>query len=316
MPQPTSSQVHVDAILTNISVAYMQQAANFVAPQIFPIVPVDKKSDKYFTYTKNDWFRDEAQLRADGTESAGGGYNISTSSYSADVWAFHKDVGDQVRANADAPINPDREAAEFVTNRLLMKMETTFMTKYFTTSIWDTDSTPTNLWDVYTSSDPIDDIETGKQTILSKTGYEANTLVLGYKVFKALKNHPDIVDRVKYTSSSTVTTDMLARMFEVDRVVIAKSVKATNNEGATGVYAFNAGNHALLTHAAKTPGLLQPSGGYVFSWTGVSQGLGATIGTSRFRMEHLKADRIEGEMGFDMKVVASDLGYFFNGAVS
>lgn len=316
MPQPSSSAVHVDAILTNISVAYMQQAANFVAPQIFPIVPVDKKSDKYFTYTKNDWFRDEAQLRADGTESAGGGYNISTSSYSADVWAFHKDVGDQVRANADAPINPDREAAEFVTNRLLMKMETQFMATYFGTSVWADDYTPTNLWDDYTASDPINDIETAKQEILSNTGYEGNTLLLGYAVFKALKNHPDIVDRVKYTSSQTVTSDMLARMFEVDRVVVAKSVKATNNEGGTEAYAFNAGKHALLVHSAKTPGLLQPSGGYVFSWTGVSQGLGSTIGTSRFRMDSLKADRIEGEMGFDMKVVAADLGYFFSGAVS
>ena len=316
MPQPSSSAVHVDAILTNISVAYMQQAANFIAPHIFPIVPVDKKSDKYFTYTKNDWFRDEAQLRADGTESAGGGYNISTSSYSADVWAFHKDVGDQVRANADAPINPDREAAEFVTNRLLMKMETQFMSTYFTTSVWADDSTPSSLWDDYTASDPINDIETAKQEILSNTGYEGNTLVLGYAVFKALKNHPDIVDRVKYTSSQTVTSDMLARMFEVDRVVVAKSVKATNNEGGAEAYAFNAGKHALLVHSAKTPGLLQPSGGYVFSWTGVSQGLGATIGTSRFRMDSLKADRIEGEMGFDMKVVAADLGYFFNSAVS
>jgi hypothetical protein len=52
------------------------------------------------------------------------------------------------------------------------------------------------------------------------------------------------------------------------------------------------------------------------SWTGVSGGLGQTIGASRFRMESVKADRIEGEMAFDMKVVASDLGYFFSAVVS
>ncbi|NBR70500.1 MAG: hypothetical protein EBT75_00125 [Proteobacteria bacterium] len=83
MPQPTSSQVHVDAILTNISVAYMQQQANFIASRVFPIVPVSKQSDKFFTYTKNDWFRDEAQRRADATESAGGGYGLSTDTYQA-----------------------------------------------------------------------------------------------------------------------------------------------------------------------------------------------------------------------------------------
>lgn len=316
MPQPTSSQVHVDAILTNISVAYMQKSENFIANKVFPIVPVEKQSDKYYTYTKNDWFRDEAQLRADATESAGGGYNLSTSSYSADVWAFHKDVGDQTRANADAPINVDREAAEFVTSRLLLKMETQWVSNFFSTSIWANDVTPGNLWSDYTNSDPLSDVEDGKRAILATTGFEPNTLVLGYDVFKELKNHPDLVDRIKYTSSNVITADMMARMFDIDRVLVSKSVKATNNEGATGAYDFTAGKNALLCYSAPAPGLLQPSAGYVMSWTGVSGGLGQTIGTSRIRMDSVRADRIEGEMAFDMKVVASDLGYFFSAVVS
>lgn len=316
MPQPTQNQVHVDAILTNISVAYMQKAENFVATKVFPVVPVSKQSDKFFTYTKNDWFRDEAQRRADATESAGGGYNLSTDTYQADVYAFHKDIGDQTRANADAPINVDREAAEFVTSRMLLKMETEFVSNFFTTSVWATDSTPSNLWSDYTSSDPIGDIETGKRTILSTTGYEPNTLVLGYDVFIQLKNHPDLIDRIKYTSSQVLSESLMASLFGVPRVMVAKSLKATNNEGGTAAYAFNYGKHALLTYSAPSAGLLQPSGGYVMSWTGVSQGIGATIGVSRMRMEQFKADRIEAEVAFDMKVIGTDLGYFFSSCVA
>lgn len=316
MPQPTSQQVHVDAILTNISVAYMQQQANFIASRVFPIVPVSKQSDKFFTYTKNDWFRDEAQRRADATESAGGGYGLNTDTYHADVFAFHKDIGDQTRANADAPIQVDREAAEFVTMRLLLKMETQFVSSFFTTGIWGTDETPTNLWSDYTSSDPLGDVEDGKREILSTTGFEPNTLVLGYDVFQALKNHPDLVDRIKYTSSQVITSDLMASLFDIPRVMVAKAVKATNNEGAAQAYDFTHGKNALLTYSAPSAGLLQPSGGYVMSWTGVSGGLGQTIGTSRIRMEQFKADRIEGEMSFDMKVIGSDLGYFFDGCVA
>jgi hypothetical protein len=316
MPQPTSQQVHVDAILTNISVAYMQQQANFIASRVFPIVPVSKQSDKFFTYTKNDWFRDEAQRRADATESAGGGYGLSTDTYHADVFAFHKDIGDQTRANADAPIQVDREAAEFVTMRLLLKMETQFVSSFFTTGVWGTDSTPSNLWSDYTSSDPLGDVEDGKRAILSTTGFEPNTLVLGYDVFRSLKNHPDLVDRIKYTSSQTLTEGLMASLFDIPRVMVAKAVKATNNEGATQAYDFTHGKNALLTYSAPSAGLLQPSGGYVMSWTGVSGGLGQTIGTSRIRMEQFKADRIEGEMSFDMKVIGSDLGYFFNACVA
>jgi hypothetical protein len=325
MPQPTSSQVHVDAILTNISVAYLQRAESFIADKVFPVVPVDKQSDKYFVYSKNDWLRDEARVRTDGTESVGSGYNITTDNYYADVFAIHKDIGDQTRANADAPINVDREAAEFVTHRLLTRREIQFVTDFMTTGKWSKDITgvaasPTTnqtiQWSDYTNSDPIEDIEAGKASILSTTGLEANTLVLGYDVFRRLKNHPDLVDRIKYTSSQTITEDMLARMFDIERVLVSKSVKATNAEGATGAYSFTTGKTALLAHVAPSPGILTPSAGYTFSWTGVSQGLGLTIGTSTFRLESLRATRVEAELAFDNKVVASDLGYFWNSIVA
>jgi hypothetical protein len=326
MPQPTQSQVHVDAILTNISVAYMQRAENFIADKVFPIVPVDKQSDKYFVYTKNDWLRDEAKVRADGTESVGSGYNITTDTYFADVYAIHKDVGDQTRANADAPINVDREAAEFVTHRLLTRREIQFVNDFMKDGVWANNASgvsstsPTTgqftQWSNYTASDPIEDIEEAKSDILSVTGYEANTLVLGYDVFRALKNHPDLVDRIKYTSSQTITEDMLARMFDIDRVLVSKAVNATNAEGATEAYQFTTGKTALLAHVAPSPGLLTPSAGYTMQWTGVSGGLGLTIGTSSFRLESLKATRIEAELAFDNKVVSSDLGYFWKDAVA
>jgi len=326
MPQPNINSVHIDAILTNISIAYMQNTDNYIADKVFPIIPVDKRSDKFFTYTKNDWFRDEAQRRAPATESAGGGYNLSTGSYSADVFAFHKDVPDQITANADSPLNPLREAAEFVTNRLLLRREIQFVSDFMQAGVWGNTVTGTagtatpgtfaTQWSNYTSSDPIEDIEEGKADILSATGMEANTLVLGYDVFRQLKNHPDLVDRIKYTSSQTITTDMMAAMFDIPRVIVSKAVKATNLEGATEAYAFATGKTALLAHVAPQPGLMTPSAGYTFSWTGVSGGLGATIGTSQFRMDSIRADRVEAEMAFDNKIIGADLGYFWNSIVA
>jgi len=325
MPQPTLSQVHIDGPLTNISIAYMQSQDNFIANKVFPVVPVDKKSDKFFVYTKNDWFRDEAQRRADSTESAGSGYNLTTSSYSADVWAFHKDVGDQIRAYSDTPLVPDREATEFVTSRLLLRQEVQFVTDFIKTGVWGTDlagvsGTPSTgefkQWSDYANSDPIEDIELGKESILGSTGFLPNTLVLGYQAYRKLRNHPDLVDRIKYTSSNVITTDIMARLFDVERVLVASSVRATNAEGATPAYSFNTGKAALLTYSAPNPGLMTPSAGYTFAWRGVSGGLGASIGVSRIRMEHLKADRVEGEVAFANKVTAADLGCYFGTCVA
>ena len=121
--QPSRSDVHVDRPLTNISIAYMQSADNFVASRVFPIVRVGKQSDKYFTYDRGAFNRDEMQLRAPGAESSGATYTLSTDSYSADVWALHVNVADQVRANADTPLQPDREATEFLSLKNLIRQE-------------------------------------------------------------------------------------------------------------------------------------------------------------------------------------------------
>lgn len=328
MPQPSVNNVHIDAILTNISVAYLQNTNNFIADKVFPVVPVDKKSNIYFKYTKDDWFRDEAQRRADGTASAGSGYGLTTDNYLADVYAFHKDIGDQTRANADNPLNPDMEATQFVTQRLLLRREVQWASDYFTTGVWGTSksgtsatgqtngSTQVTVWSDYTNSTPIPDIEYAKTTVLQNTGFEPNTLVLSYAVFQKLKAHPTLVDRYKYTQAGAIVTeDLLAALFGVDRVLVAKAVVNGANEGATGSYAFTTANSALLCYVAPNPGLMTPSAGYTFMWTGVSGGLGTTVGVSRFRMEELKADRVEGEIAFDNKVVAADLGFFWSAII-
>lgn len=319
MPQPAQVDVHVDAILTNISVAYIQKASNFISQKVFPVVPVDKQSDKYFIYNKADWFRDEAEPRADATESAGSGYTLSQGNYYAQVYAFHKDIGDQVRENTDNPLDPDRDATSFVTQRMMLRQEIQWVSDYFKTGVWGTDvvgGAGFVQWNDYAGSDPIEDVELGKATILSTTGFDANTLVLGYAVFRKLKNHPDIIDRIKYTSSNVVTEQLIAKYFGVDRVLVARAIKNTAKEGQTGVYGFTHANNAWLGYVNPTPGILQPSAGYVFTWKGVSDGLGTNIGITRFRMQHLRADRVEAQIAWTNKVVGSDLGYFFSQAVA
>jgi hypothetical protein len=320
MGQPTRSQVHaIDVPLTNVSTAYWQDDDQFIATKVFPVIPVEHKTDKFYTYTKADWFRDEAKPRADASESAGSGWGMSTGSYSCDVFALHKDIGDQVRENADAGINLDSDAARFLTQRMLLRQEIQWVTDMFTTSVWATDSTPSNLWSDFTASDPIEDMETGKETILSTTGREANTLVLGYQVARKLRNHPDIIDRIKYTTGvngMTVSNELLASMFGVKKVYVAKAIKNTAVEGETAAYSFVFGKHALLLHVPDNPGLLTPASGYTFSWRGVSYGLGSDIGIKRFRLEREAATRVEAQIAVDFKMVGSDLGYFFNGAVS
>jgi hypothetical protein len=133
---------------------------------------------------------------------------------------------------------------------------------------------------------------------------------MGRAVFNALKNHPTIIERIKYTSSAIPTTQLLAALFDVDEVLVAASLVNTAAEGQTKSISYNFGKSVLLAYSNPNPGLLAPSAGYTFVWNGVSDGAGLSVGTYSFRMEELRAQRIESQMAWDNKVVGADLGAF------
>lgn len=326
MPQPSKSDVHVNRPLENISVAFMQDAGAFMGSNVFPRVRVTKASDQFFTYDRSFWFRSDAQRRAPGTESAGGGYGISTDSFATERWAIHKDIPDPIRANADAPIDMDAEAARYVGLQLLIRQEVDWAARYFTTSVWTGSSsggdiTPATLWDD-AASDPVRDIKTQARSILQNTAQRPNTLVLGAKVFDDLTQHPDIIDRIKYTAGAgnpaIVSEQTLAALFGVGRVLVPRGVQNTAAEGATASFSFVVGTrNALLCYSAPNPGLMTPSAGYTFVWPENGSGNEFGITVKMFRLEEkLESDRVEGEVYYDQKVVSASLGAFFSNTVA
>jgi len=332
MRQPTLGDVHVNRPLTNISVAYSQEAAGveFVADRAFPGIPVENKSDLYYTYKRADFNRDEMQKRALATESAGTGYGLdSTGTYNCDVWALHKDVDDQIRANSDSPLAPDRDATIFLTNKALIRREAQWVSQYFKTGIWTgevggqaaADSTHVAYWD-YATAQPIVDIRHAKtQARLNSGGFVPNIGVFSRPVFDKLVDHPDFVDRVKYGQTAPnpamATRRIMAEILELEEVLVVDAVYNAAAEGATEATTFIGGLSAALFYRPRNPGLMTPSAGYTFNWTGLigSTG-GAGVRIKTFRMEHLASDRVEIDAAFDMRVISKDCGFFFNNVIS
>jgi len=328
MPQPTTSEVHVDTALSQIAVAYKLKAEDFIADKAFPVVPVKKQSDKVFKFTKEYWLRIVAGLRAPGAESRGGGFSIdSTTTYFADIHAVHMDLPLATARNSDIE-NLEQQVTEWVTQQLLMEREANWASTFFDdtgktagSDFWyvKTGGTDFTQWDD-ASSDPVKDINDAIIEITKRTGIRPNKLILGPEVFAALKTNAAVKALLAYAPGTPdvkplVTAELLAKIWDLDEVLVSWATYTSSPESASSVsYNFILGKHALLVYAPPNPGILQPTGGYIFEWTEYGAGFSPAI--SVIDMPELKATRIEGEMAYDMVILGPDLGIFFKNAVS
>lgn len=118
------------------------------------------------------------------------------------------------------------------------------------------------------SSDPSADVDIGKEQIRARIGRYPNLLTLGAQVFNVLKNHPKIKEQFKYTSSQSLTADMLAKYFNVDKVIVGQAVylpeNASDDEDAQDVW----GNDAILSFTPTGSNFRVPAFGYTYRLNG------------------------------------------------
>lgn len=330
MPATSQGLGHYDAMLTNVSVAYTQDAANYVAPKVFPVVPVAKASDIYWTYPKGQFFRDDVAKRPMGGRSVVTTFGATTASYLCEEDALSAAIDDRERANQTNPMSVERSKVRMLTAQMMTHRDRVWAADFWGTGKWGTDVTgvasgPTGpqviKWNLSTG-DPKASIDAYQQTLLRTTGMKGNVLVLGSDVGIAIENNPSIIDRIKYGNSNNeptqVTDAMLAQLFKVDRVVRAEAVYNSAQEGVAESMGFIVDpKSALLVYAANEPALETPSGGYCFAWTGLlgQQAFSNVTAVSRWRDEPAHSDFFEVRMAWDAKIVAADLGVFFSAVV-
>lgn len=317
--QPAPSDLHVDQLLTNISIGYIN--GMYIAREIFPIVTVMKQSDIVPKYDQSYWFRDAAQIRAPKTASTGGGFEIDTDdTYFCHRYSYRFEVADEQRDNTDSPFNLDRDGALFVSDKIQMAIERKFAADHFTTNVWTTDKTGGSdftQWDDYANSTPLIDIATYKDTVEGLTAREPNTLTVGKEVWTQLRWHPDVMEFIKGDSAGRAATrQQFAGLVELDKLLVGSAIYTSDAEGtAEGSVTYSRiwGKDALLTYVPATPSLFTPAAGYTFVWGRVPN---AYMWVKRMRNEEREVDILEGNTYFDQKVTAARSGLFMSSAVA
>lgn len=312
---PEVSQVHIDAALVNVSVAYKNPA--YIASALAPEVPVRKQSDYYFIYdSERESMRATDDQRAPGAEANEVNFHLSSDRYYCDDHALESAIPDEERANADPAIQPDIDRVEFLTNKILLNQEINLANLITTSSSISNETlSGTDQWDDFTNSDPVLEVEAHKADIQSAAQVMPNTLVLPYEVYTKVRFHPKVTDKVQYSGVPVVSEDILAQVFDVERVLVPRAFNNTAAPGQSPSLSYIWGKNALLCYVPPRAGLKQIALAYSFIW---SQAAGTVQGrlVEMWHENRRKADMIRVQKYYDQKLIAPGAAYLWKSAVN
>jgi hypothetical protein len=309
---PSLNQLHVDEALTQISIAYRNQA--FVAEEVLPVVPVMKKNDVFFKFSKQH-FRSYKDAYAAGQRAQQIEVDLDARGfYMADGHALEDSITDDEREQADPGAQLEVEKTEKLTNIIALNEEIYLFTQVITSSNITQNSTlsGTSQWSDYINSDPVAEVLKQRRTVQQQIGDFPNHLLLSQTVLDTLANHPRILDRVKYTANGArnqLDEQDLARVFKVEKVLVAAALYQASNEGEADSLGYIMGKNALLFYRPPRPGIRVPSLGYTFFWAKRS-------GVLRWRELSLESDFIRVKKYYAQQLIAPNAAFLWINATA
>lgn len=317
MANPVIQDVHLDVPLTNISTQYKNPKGNYVADTVFPKVDVDKQSDKFYEWDKEYWFRSQVERRAPGDEYPVIGMKLSTDTYFADIYHLAAAINDEELKNEDSAVRLSINKSKLLADQFLLDAEQQFADTAFKDGVWANDltgGTDFEKWSDFAASNPLIDFDDAKDTMETETGMTPNVAVMGVKVYRRLRRHPVLTDMYKHVRGGVLTMTQLQEALEIPKIVVARAIKNTGEEGAAFAGERILGDHCLYAYVPETPALETPAAGYKFQWKLDDAG-GYTVPITRWRDG--KRDRVllRGKTAYDFKIIGTDLGYFFKDCI-
>jgi hypothetical protein len=315
--------VHIDRVLTQISVAWPN--AGLVGEALFPRVPVRKQSDKYYIFGRESFSVDPGgDVRAPGTPANEiPGLAVSTDTYFADEHSLQISVTPEERENADNPLDPDRDGTELVTGKVLLAREVTMKDMVLTASNYasgySTTLAGTAQWNDYANSDPIADVRTATRVMHAGMFLEPTLAVFPYQVMTQLEDHPDFIERIKYSERGILTAEIIASILGVAQIIVPGVGINTANPGQAVALSYLWGKDVLFAYVPPRAGLRIPAFAYEFCWT---YGPAQTQVVKRWWDPDREADLVRVSRRYDLKFVAKNnldkaiAGYLIKTAVA
>lgn len=304
---PQQNLVHIDQALTNLSIAYKND--DYVAGQVCPILPVDKKSNKYFVYGREHLRYRESRVRP-GSVADEFEYTLSTGNYYAERRARRHLVTDNEVLMSDNPLLPQADSTETLTDAILLVYEYD-VAQYLTNNSNMTNYTALsggNRWDDYVNSAPLTNIKTARVSVRLNALKRANVAVIPYETGLVLADHPSIKDLIKYTDPKSLTSAGLPPVIRGLTVIEPASVYDSSTEGRTFSSTTVWGKNAIIAYITPGPGRRTISLAYTFMTPDEVTGA-VGLSARQYRDEPRAGNWIEVAMTYDFRIVSVGSGY-------
>ncbi|MBA4341155.1 MAG: hypothetical protein C0423_03260 [Methylibium sp.] len=272
MPQMTPSGARIiDPVLSTIAQGYTN--SEMIAGALFPQVPVTQRGGNIITFGKED-FMLYATQRAPGSNTKRVQFGYTGAPYALADYSLEGQVPIEVvqEGQSGPGIDHAAMAVRKVSAIMALRLEYQAAQLARTAATYAASNkvtlSGTAQWSDFSgTSNPISVIETAKEAVRAATGKRPNTIVMGAAVFARLRQHPLIVDRMKYTGRDVATVEILAALFGVQRVLVGDAI-FSNDAGTAFTDVWGKDVVVAYTELGSVADMGAPSYGYTYNLTG------------------------------------------------
>lgn len=316
--RPLKSQVHIDGLLTNVSLVDTND--NYIEDKIFATVQVSKQSGKIAKYG-NDHLREAEGVRGVNdmdfhqVDFAG----ATPVSYEVEFNDHAKFISDIEYTYFDVPFDAQRDATLQLRELEKTTKERGIANLLNTAANFTNTATPGTLWDA-ANSDPLGDMETGAETIRLAKGRRPNVAVTNAAVISKLKTNAQFVDRINGVQKNLTNADIIdiiKNHLGLDEVLVGGGIYINSQQGQTETRTNIWEDDFVLFYRPMSAGLFRPTFGYRFELSANGlKGAQRPRGISTMRHPNNKGDVIEVYYDYQDKIIDDLYAYHFDQVIS
>jgi len=322
MPSPASSlaTLRPDLVGSFTEFDLAMNQAGFIWNQVFPIIDVAKSSGQFGKIPIEQLLETRDTRRGPGGNYSRGDWTFVPATFATEENGAEEPIDDREAEIYRDYFDAELMAALRARHAVMQNAEMRCAAKVYDTSVWSGASLSTSLsneWDDFDNATPIADIAAARLKIWDGSGLWANALILNKKQFLNLRRCGEILEAIQsggagYSSvQGEVTAELVARVLDLDRLIIGGGAKNTANKGlAASISQIWSDEYAMLAVVANDADIRTPCIGRTFHFS--ADGSDPTGFLETYRDETVRSDIARCRHDVDEVVLYPEAGHLLS----